>query len=195
MKTLSTLLLAVTLLAACKKSESPQPVSPTPQPVMQYLNLQDATVGFGQLKKIDINSDGTDDFLASTLLVGDPILRRDRRMYFISSAVNVRMLQDANNQSPVLNKNEEIKLQHTGYGWFEVTSQLLAEKIIPETGASFWQGNWRQAIHQYLPVQLQKNGNLYHGWIELSFDMQQEKLILHKAAISTEAGKTIRAGV
>lgn len=185
--------MAVLTLAACKKTETVLPQEP--HPVMQYLDLQNSTISFGQIKKIDVNSDGTDDFLVSTLLVGDPILERDRRQYYISSSTESRFLQNANNQSPVLNRGEQIMAHHPGYNWFKVTSILLSEKIIPMVGNPFWQGSWKQANHQYLPVQVKKNGSIFHGWIELSFDTAQEKLTLHKAALSSEANKTIKAGV
>jgi len=45
-----------------------------------------------------------------------------------------------------------------------------------------------------LPIQIERNGRLYNGWIELSFSTANEKLILHKAAISVEEGRTVRAG-
>lgn len=191
MKKTFTLALAVLLLAACKKTK---PVQPFPHPVMQYLDLHDESIGFGQIKKIDINSDGSDDFLVSTLLVGDPILERDRRQYYISSSTESRLLQDGNNQSPMLNKGDQVMLQHPGYNWLEVTSLLLAEKIIPMIGIPSWQGTWKQANHHYLPVQVKKNGNIFHGWIELSFNTALEKITLHKAAICTEAGNTVKAG-
>ncbi len=184
--------LAVLLLAACKKTTITPP--PTPHPQMQYLHLHDESIRFGQIKKIDINSDGTDDFLVSTLLVGDPILERDRRQYYISSSTESRFLQDGTNQSPVLNKGDQVMLQHPGYNWLEVTSLLLAEKIVPVIGNPFWQGAWKQATHHYLPVQVKKNGSIFNGWIELSFTTTLEEMILHKAAICTEAGKTIKAG-
>lgn len=192
MKKICSLALAVLILSACRKD--PQPQTPVDHPVMQYLNLQDESITFGKIKKIDINSDGTDDFLVSTLLVGDPILKRDRRQYYVSSGTESRLLNDFNDQSPVLNKGDQVMLQHPAYLWLEVSSILLAEKIIPETGASFWQGTWKQAIRKYLPVQVKKNGDIYNGWMEISFDMALEKIILHRAAISTEPGKTVRAG-
>jgi len=194
MKKICSIALAVLLLAACKKERTSQPEISVPHPVMQYLDLHDESIGFGQVKIIDINNDGTDDFLVSTLLVGDPILERDRRQYYISSGTTSRILQNTNSESPILTRNDEIKLQHPGYEWFEVNSLLLAEKIIPMIGNPFWQGSWKNVSHKYLPVQLKKNGSVYNGWVELSFDMVQERIVLHKAAICTEAGKPIKAG-
>ena len=43
-------------------------------------------------------------------------------------------------------------------------------------------------------VQVEKEGKVFQGWIELSFDQAAQKLVLHRAAISREPGKTIRAG-
>jgi hypothetical protein len=51
------------------------------------------------------------------------------------------------------------------------------------------------ANHKYLPVYLKKNGHVYFGWIELSFDTIAEKIILHRAALCTEAGQKIKAGL
>ncbi len=196
MKKIVHVVLAAIVLAACKKTKpDPLPLSPEPHPVMQYTDLQNTSVPFGQIKRLDLNNDGVDDFLVSTLLVGDPVLQRDRRQYYISSSTETRFLQNGANQSPILNKNDQIMSQHPGYTWLEVTSVLLAEKIIPMAGNPFWQGDWKQANHHYLPVQVKKNGNFFHGWIELSFDTVQETIILHRAALCTEAGKAIKAGI
>lgn len=194
MKKICSLVLSVLLLAACKKEKATRPGTPVPHPLMQYLDLHDQSIGFGQVKLVDINSDGSDDLLVSTLLVGDPILERDRRQYYISSGTQSRLLMDGNSQSPILGKDDEIKLQHPGYNWFEVNSLLLAEKIVPMTGNPFWQGNWKAVSHKYLPVQIKKNGDIYNGWIEISFDTASEKVILHRAAVCTEADKTVKAG-
>jgi hypothetical protein len=43
-------------------------------------------------------------------------------------------------------------------------------------------------------VQVKKGGQAFLGWIEMSFDKEAEKLILHKAALSTIANKEIKAG-
>ena len=185
----------VLFLAACKKDKPAVQVPTTPHPLMQYLDLHDEPISFGGVKMIDINGDGTNDFLFSTLLVGDPVLERDRRQFYISSSTTSHLLVDGNDQSPVLAANAEIKLQHDGYQWFEVVSLLLAEKIIPVNGTNFWQGAWKDVQHKFIALQVKKNGNIYNGWIEITFSTTAERIILHRGAISTEPGKTVRAGL
>ncbi|HYO23056.1 MAG TPA: hypothetical protein VER36_11675, partial [Flavisolibacter sp.] len=78
--------------------------------------------------------------------------------------------------------------------WYEVSSIVLAEKVIPLHGEVSWRGLWKEATHHYLPLQVEKNGQIFLGWAEISFNTDTQKLILHKAAISTESGKEIKAG-
>jgi len=46
-----------------------------------------------------------------------------------------------------------------------------------------------------LPVQVLVNNQRFNGWVELSFDMSAEKIILHKAAISKLPERGVIAGV
>jgi hypothetical protein len=187
------IILAIVILffSACTKEEIKIP--PASHPVMHYTNLQNAEVVPFQPRAVDIDSDGINDFLFGVLLVGDPILQRDRLQYLAYSKVSTNLLNNEQDQSPVLNKEDLISATHQGYQWFEISAIVLAEKITTMTD-SFWEGLWKNASHKYLPVQLKKNDKLYHGWIELSFDMVGGKLFMHKAAVSTEANKTIKAG-
>jgi hypothetical protein len=176
---------------ACNK-EKPEPL-PAPHPVMHYKDLQNSEVFYSKPKAVDMDDDGNNDFQFGVLLVGDPILQRDRLQYLAYSKVGTNLLNNEKDQSPVLKKADFISTAHQGYQWFEISAIVLAEKITTMTD-SFWEGLWRNALHKYLPVQIKKNEKLYNGWIEVSFDTVTEKLILHKAAISTEANKTVRAG-
>ena len=181
---------------SCKKEKiTTQPQPPVTNPVMQYLELGNRAIPFGQHSIVDVDRDGQDDLLFSTMLVGDPIHQLDRRMYFVSSSTQTKLLQNNDNQSPVLNKNDQVMLLHPGYQWLEVTSLLLAEKVVPVQGNSFWRGLWQEANHQYLPIQVHRTNQTFQGWVELSFDKTQERMILHKAALSTEPDKTVRAGI
>jgi hypothetical protein len=108
--------------------------------------------------------------------------------------VKTNLLVDGEEQTPVKNRNEKIGSVHEGYNWFEISAIVLAEKITPVLGDVNWQGPWKNVVHKYLPVQLDKNGKLYNGWIEVSFDTTKEKLVLHRCGISKEADKSVLAG-
>jgi len=47
----------------------------------------------------------------------------------------------------------------------------------------------------YLPLQIIIEGKRHNGWIELTADQQNERLILHRAAISKSPEKIIKAGL
>jgi hypothetical protein len=181
------------MLFACTR-ERVQPV-PTPHPQMFYSDLHNTGVKFGQHQFIDMNGDNSIDILFSTVLVGDPVLKRDRRQFYINADFDVFLLTNSNEETPVLNNGNAITLgSPAGYNWFNASSVVLAEKIIEETGPDHWEGNWKNASHQYLPVQVRKNDLRYNGWVETSFNTNSGEIILHRAAIAKEAGKDIKAG-
>lgn len=189
--------LLLTTLMACRKDETEiPPPPPPPLPQMMYTDFQNFEAGEGRSKIFDIDSNGTADFMFATRLIGDPILMRDRLQFLGFSAISAYVLADPFNNSLVLNKGASItSVAPQGFDWFEVQDVLIAEKITPMHGPVFWEGNWKDASHKYLPLQVRKEGQIYNGWIELSLDKTKEKLILHKAGVSKEAGKNVKAGL
>jgi hypothetical protein len=161
---------------------------------MQYTNLDDVEIKAGQYRHVDIDGNGSNDFTFHTLLVGDPLLQRDRLQFLAGSKIGTNLLNNTFDESPRLTKGERIGLKHEGFTWYEISSILLAEKLIPLHEDIYWDGIWKTANHHFLPVEVMKNGHAYLGWIELSFNKDTEKLILHKAAISTQADTEIKAG-
>lgn len=193
MRKILLIIMASVLFLACSK-KPPLP-SPTPShPAMSYKDLTGKEVKYGQSQYIDVDNDGSVDFKFAVLLVGDPILQRDRVQFYANSGIKRNLLNNDVDESPVLNKGDSIKKDHNGYTWWEISSIVLAEKIIEYSG-THWEGLWKNADHKYLPIQIEKNNQLYHGWVELSFNRTEEKLILHKAAISKEEDKSVCAGI
>jgi hypothetical protein len=58
-----------------------------------------------------------------------------------------------------------------------------------------WRGPFIGAVKSFMPFQIEKNDGLYNGWVEITDDRMHERIILHRAAISKEAGKMIKAGL
>lgn len=195
MKKIFLFLLPVLLVTACDDKEIIVQPPPQSHPPMKYTSLNNVAIKFGQQKSLDIDGDHTVDLLFSSILVGDPILRRDRRQYYVNAAFNVYSLVNGQEQTPRLESGDPILVvDHPGFNWFNASSIMLAEKIIEETGPAHWEGNWKDAAHGYMPVQIRKNDLVYNGWVEMSFNTNTEELILHRAAICSEAGKNIKAG-
>lgn len=190
------LVLAVLGLGACKKDGTPGPSKPAkPQPGMIYTDLQNRELKFQQAQVIDLNQDGTADIGFSTWYIGDPVEHEDEVLFFAGSYIHSHLLMDEANSSPVFKPGDEIPVNnYPGHAWYQVAQVEMAMKNTPASGQPYWEGAWKQVNHQYLAIQVVKEGKRYNGWIEVSFDTAGEKLVLHKAAISKEAEKAVVAG-
>ncbi|HWJ27839.1 MAG TPA: hypothetical protein VNS32_14935, partial [Flavisolibacter sp.] len=134
------------ILQACKKTPvSNPPLEPT-KPAMVYKNLKNAIVSVGHPKTIDIENDGISDFGFGVMLVGDPILQRDRLQFYVNSKVDRNLLNDEQDQSPMLNRSAIVSSNFPGYSWYQISHILLAEKITNFSGSS-WDGLWKNASH------------------------------------------------
>ena len=67
---------------------------------------------------------------------------------------------------------------------FEASSVELVRKVTVMDASVFWESNWKAATRKYLPVQVIKNNQRFNGWVELTVDIVNEKVVLHRAAIS-----------
>lgn len=191
MKPLTISLILLVLFSSCQKEGDYFPLPSHPK--MKYTNVNEQ-VKFGSHAILDIDGNGTRDFIFSTLLVGDPVFQRDRRQYYINSTIETYLLVNGQEQSPVLNKGDRIASNHPGFNWFEISAIVLTEKIIPVASNPFWQGPWQQANRKYMPIQVKRGGQVFHGWVEMSFNITEEVLIIHRAAISTMPSVAILAG-
>jgi len=81
------------------------------------------------------------------------------------------------------------------YNWYNASSLMIAEKIVSMNTPPYWNGQWKNADHQYLPFFLELSGGNYFGWVEFSFDTNSEKIILHKAAIAKKPAAEVKAGL
>lgn len=180
---------AIFFLLSCKK-----PVV-NKNPGILYTDLGGKEIKFHDILFLDLNKDGQSDIFFSTLYVGDPIAKQDKEKYLVRSSVNSFLPINSNEFAPILNKGENVPIENfSDFSWYEVAQVELAQKVTGVTGPPFWEGEWKDAKHKYLPIQIKVNNQRFNGWIELSFDSEGEKIILHKAAISSEAEKEIRTG-
>lgn len=186
-------LTALLLTTGCKKTTCVCPPE-SADPKMEYTEFNDKTIAFKSGYWFDLDKDGQNDFGFSTLLVGDAILRRDYRQYYIVSNFYTNCQVNDNEETPVLQKGDKISpVPLAGFHWYNASHVVIAQKIIEEDGTS-WSGNWKQIAHAYQPVSILKGDKTFYGWIEISFDMQSEKIILHRAAVAKEADVEVRAG-
>ena len=181
------------MAAACKKPHPQPPVQPHPS--MLVKDLADTSLAFGKFASFDLDDNGEKDIFFSTQLVGDPVEQKDKKQWMVTSSFNANLPVNSNERIPVLHYLDSIPLKDfSGYAWYNASSILLSQKTLTMNTPPFWEGDFKEALHRFVPIQLKKQDGLYNGWIEVSFSTTNEKLILHKAAICTEANKSILAG-
>jgi hypothetical protein len=195
MRSIVLLSLTTIFLAACNKSTTPVTPAPEPHPLMIYKNLLDSNIIFGKIASYDLNNDGEKDILFSTQLVGDPVEQKDKKQWMITSSFNTNLAVNNNEQIPLMKHLDAIPVTpFEGYAWYNASNILLSQKTITMTLPPYWEGKWKDANHSYIPVQVIKPGGVYNGWVEVSFSSANERLILHKAGMSTEVNKKVLAG-
>lgn len=189
---LTIIISALLLFTACKKSTVIDPINTHPQ--MMYTDLTGSVVGFNQHKAIDLDKDGYNDIGFGTMLVGDPVNKQDKKQWLVTSSFYTSLPVNTLEGIPMLALSDLITIGNfPGYFWYNASGVLLAQRIIEEQN-TYWLGDWKDAYHRYIPLQLNKNGQLYNGWVEISFDLRTEQVVLHRAAIAKEANKNIKAG-
>jgi hypothetical protein len=189
--------LVLIMAIACKKPRPEPPVQPPVQPAPSMLvkDLADSSLAFGKGASFDLDGNGEKDVLFSTQLVGDPVEQKDKKQWLVSTSFHASLPVNSIEQIPVLNYLDSIPLNNfSGYEWFNASSILLSQKTIMENTPPFWEGDWKEASHRFVPIQLVKPDGLYNGWIEISFSTANEKLTLHKAAVCKVVNKSVVAG-
>jgi hypothetical protein len=199
MKRMTFVLALVTFVFACNKTPVNPPTPGEPQvpdkPKMIYKNLLDTAVLFDHSASFDLDGNGEKDIRFGTLLSADPLSHQDKMQWLVVCSFYTSLPVNTNENIPVLNLNDSIPVNDfSGYSWYNAPGIVLSQKVISVSTPPYWEGVWTDASHRFVPVQLKKNNLSYNGWVEISFDKLQEKIILHKSAVSEQPGKTVFAG-
>jgi len=184
------------LFSSCQKEESGTgPVIPPPVETIQ-IDLEQKEIKYGAAPVLlDFDNDGTRDFIFNVVLVGDPAMGVVKRKFMAGSGVNSLFAMNVNQEVPCMSKGESIPLDNfNGYEWNLVLSALLVERWEDIPGNITWHGNWKNAVKKYLPFQMKINNKKHNGWVELSIDIANQKVILHKAAYSKKPETAIKTG-
>lgn len=162
---------------------------------MKYVEFHDLELSFGKGVSIDLDQDGQKDIFFSSILVGDPLAHADKRQFYFSTSPYTFSPVDDMEETPALTQGSVISdSSFPGTHWYNA-NVILAQKIIKEDAPDTWLGNWKDKSHRYVVLRVDQQGRPFYGWMEVSFDMQAEKVILHKAALCKESGREIKAGV
>jgi hypothetical protein len=185
--------LPMLLLLSCSKGENTVSLPPPPPVLIQYWDLHDKEVSLESPKALDLDCDGIQDlyFTAVTLA---PAPAAIELRFSVSSRVHAALLTNPQEQTPCLYRNEPVNTAAPAWHWQDTASAVMAIEVRGNTGGSNWIGNWSVASRRYLPYRLRRSGKEHYGWVEISLDRQKRSLVLHRAALTIESSKPIRAG-
>ncbi|MCF3110309.1 hypothetical protein LL912_16110 [Niabella sp. CC-SYL272] len=185
---------AIAIAGSCNKKKDP-PVPELPDATIQYTDLHNRTVAFGQKGSVDADANGTEDLAFRTALVGDPINKEDKQQWRVQVYSTTRLPVNTDDRIPVMSPKQQVSVQDfNGYHWAEGVAALLTERVTNENDQVFWRGDWTTADHRFIPFRITRNGRTYAGWVEVSFNKNQEQLILHRAALSLKENQAIETG-
>jgi hypothetical protein len=176
--------------------DNPAPLPTPADPAMDYLSLNDITVAYGQPgKTVDLNKDNRSDLYFGVQLVGDPVSKTDKRQFIVVSNFYTSLPIAVNEQVAPHLKDALIPLgNYSNANWYNASEIVLVERVEKVTGQISWRGNWLTAQKQYLPVQILQADKRFNGWVEVSFDLLNQQLVLHRAALSKQPETEIKAG-
>ncbi|WP_300601537.1 hypothetical protein [Niabella sp.] len=187
-------LLVLAMTGSCDKKKDP-PLQDPPGATIQYVDLHNRAITFGQQASVDADGNGTDDLIFRTSLLGDPINKEDKQQWKVQGYATTRLPVNTDDHIPVIPQKQRIGIEDfNGYHWAEGVAALLAEKVTNANDQVFWRGDWTAADHLFIPFRITRNSRIYTGWVEVSFSKIQEQLILHRAALSTKENQAIETG-
>jgi hypothetical protein len=195
--TCSALVLSLLGLASCSKnSVSNNTESTQTTPTMGFKTLNNLEINSASKPVLlDVNDDGDYDLSFEIKRDNEDLkLIRQARFQVKSSFYSSLPLNTNGEVEPMIQSTYIPTENFKGNTWQKEKTATLLEKNIAESGTIRWSGNWANVGKKYLAFQLLKNNDRFSGWIELTEDVFQNKIILHKAAYSKVSGKTIKAG-
>ncbi|HEX4957433.1 MAG TPA: hypothetical protein VFV46_04595 [Lacibacter sp.] len=198
MKHLFLLLIAAgSLTVSCTRKATEMPVpAPKPAPELIVTNLNNYEIKYQQRGiTLDVNSDTRADIFFGVQLIGDPVFKVDKRQFVVFSGPFTALPVNSIEQVIPLNANELIPLHpFNNSQWYEASEIVLMERNDFETGTIVWRGNWIDKGKKYLPFQHVHLNRRYNGWVELTAEQAEEKIVLHRMAISKEPEVEVKAG-
>lgn len=140
---------------------------------------------------IDLDGNGSEDFVFNVV----PVMRdgiETKQFGVVSLQSNaVWYAQDQQVIVP-LHNGDKITSNPAGPNQWEHTERYLFDVRYPQGQDSGWYGAWKNANFTYLGVKFTAGDRNFIGWITLSADTLQSRMIIHDGAFTTDS--VIHAG-
>jgi hypothetical protein len=144
-----------------------------------------AAFGFGKTFNLDVDRDGTNDFMFATVMVpqGSDIHTR----YLVNALDGNKVLSV--DGSAAINERGMDVAEHGNVEWSDNASEIIAQL---DNGN--WYGTWSGDRDQYIGIRLVKDGKSYNGWVKVSIDQDNAIAYIEGYAVNRMPNGSIEAG-
>jgi hypothetical protein len=195
------LYLLLTLLTINSCSKNTEQRVPEPDTLLIYQELYNQEVGLNDPPLIiDTDQNGKSDLIFSVAITYNPTTGITEKSATVINLAGTYLPIQTGDPTPLLSYGDKIHQQYftpPQYHWNNAWRTFMASKQLSPITSNDWKGLWVGASHKYIPFLIEwVLGAPNYGWIEISFDTTQEKIILHKCAVShtNEYNKVVKAG-
>lgn len=170
------LLLGLCILASCRKSRKDDPLIP-----YQYQSLNDTEVKYLKPFFLDMDKDGNGDFYFTIALINDAAGVHAK---FVAGGIEAAKVLAEEDSVIKLEKDAPIPLIPGSFQEWSSVSAYICEILLPAADPqdTTWTGSWVAANRRYMGVQFKKDEEPIMGWISLSVDTANDRLVLHECA-------------
>lgn len=154
---------------------------------IRYSSLLDREVNATTSQNIDVDDDGEPELLVVTDLADDN--GRVVRNYRVV-ALRANAIFEVGGRALLLTEGQLIG---PGNPFQKNVAPLVTRS--EQDGSVVWQGDWLEANRSYLGFRMQlPDGSARYGWLRLSVEVAQARIILHDVAWQARPNIALRAG-
>jgi len=144
-----------------------------------------AAFEFGKSFNLDVDRDGKNDFMFTTIMV--PVESEVRTSYLVNAIGDNKVLS-IDGSTAISEEGNDIS-EIGNVAWSNNASEIIAQL---DNGN--WHGTWSGDRDQYIGIKLVKDGKTYNGWVKVSIDQENEKAFVDGYAINRVPEGAIAAG-
>lgn len=199
------IIVGLILLSSCQKKDTLTGDINLPQQekfAYKILNKTIDSLQYNNPLSLDLNQDNEDDYFLTSLLIEE---NDDPYLYLLINARSVTGNKVLIKNGPELVGNagwcvplEENDLigdtPATGFNWTANLTKGYFLGVKYTNDSRTFLGDWIGKKDKYLGLKFKINGMYHYGWIRISHQENQEKLLIADYAYHRESGKSIRAG-
>ncbi len=186
MKTLATIfaLVVLTIGSSTEKSN----VTTSEKVIAHETLATPAEFGFGNSFNLDIDKDGMNDFMFTTLYINEDDGIHTK---YLANSLGDNQLLSAGNDAAMADAGNPLE-SFGNIEWNTNPVNILEE--VNNGSETSWRGLWSGDRDQYIGIRLVKDNTTYTGWVKVRIDQENEKAQVVEYAINRVPESMIQAG-